>query len=271
MKKLLYSILALIFISSTANANIYDDCEAAVSANDIVEVKKLAVAIEQSPKIPVSKLKTARLCVSTAAGEPMIFISATKSFITLVEYEALNAKKELSESEKIAEHRAQQREEQAKRIALVSMNEKADKLRKQFACMNIKSSQIITKIEAIEKQNQDTNNFLILQDTHKACSVLYKDNKSSAMLNQSCIDAFKSVGHPSFVQAEGERKSVYSNDLSGLMSSMTNVQKTLAETVITLLAAESNDAKQSVEQQSAAYLREAKSCAEFGYEGVYLD
>jgi cell division protein FtsB len=208
MKKLLYSILALIFISSTANANIYDDCEAAVSANDLVEVKRLAEAIKQSPKIPVSKLKTARLCVSTAAGEPMIFISATKSFISLVEYEALNAKKSLSDSEKIAEHRAQQREEQAKRTALKAMKEKAAKLRKQVSCMNIKSSEIITKVEAIEKQNQDTNNFLILQDTHKSCSILYGDNKSAAMLNQSCIDAFKSMGHPSLVLGEVERKSV---------------------------------------------------------------
>mgnify|MGYP003676427073 CR=1 FL=1 len=270
MKKLLYSILALIFISSTANANIYDDCEAAVSANDLDKVKKLAEAIKQSPKIPVSKLKTARLCVSTAAGEPMIFISATKSFISLVEYEALNAKKSLSDSEKIAEHRAQQREEQAKRIALKAMKEKAAKLRKQLSCMNIKSSEIITKVEAIEKQNQDTNNFLILQDTHKSCSILYGDNKSAAMLNQSCIDAFKSMGHPSLVLGEVERKSVYSNELSGLMSSIANAQKTLEGILVTLLEAESNDGK-TVAQQSAAYLREAKSCAEFGYEGVYLD
>jgi predicted acylesterase/phospholipase RssA len=86
----------------------------------------------------------------------------------LVEYEELNAKKSLSDSEKRAEHRAQQREEQAKRIALKAMREKAAKLSKQVSCMNIKSSEIITKVEAIDKQNQDTNNFLILQDTLKA-------------------------------------------------------------------------------------------------------
>jgi hypothetical protein len=100
--------------------------------------------------------------------------------------------------------------------------------------------------------------------------MLYRDKKSAAMLNQSCIDAFKSMGHPSLVLAEVERKSVYSNELSGLMSSIANTQKTLEEILVTLLEAENNDGN-TVAQQNAAYLREAKSCAEFGYEGIYLD
>ena len=50
------------------------------------------------------------------------------------------------------------------------------------------------------------NKSLILDDTHKACTELYSSDKSAAMLNQTCIDAFKLMGHPNLVFSETEQR-----------------------------------------------------------------
>ena len=274
MKRLLYPLLALMFISTTANANIYDDCETAVSANNLNEVKKLAATIQRLNTIANSNLIAARLCVSTALGEPMVFMAATQSFITLVEFKALQAKKELSEAKKRAERLKLGAKKKAERLKLEAMKEKIVKLEKQVDCIMAKSSEITIALDSIDKRFEKTNRMvnqsLILNDTHKACSELYSSDQSAAMLNQSCIDAFQSMGHPKFVLAESEQKSVYSNELTELAGLKVNLMANLLSTQIELGEAEGIFTEQELYQKLADDL-EVKSCAEFGYEGVYLD
>tara|TARA_R110001632_G_C11298032_1_gene413513 strand:+ start:413 stop:1204 length:792 start_codon:yes stop_codon:yes gene_type:complete len=263
MKRLLYPLLALMFISTVANANIYDDCEAAVSTNDLDEVKKLAVTIQRFNTIAVSNLIAARLCVSTALGEPMVYMANTKSFITLVEFEAINAKKALSEAEKEAE-----------RIALEKLKSQLNatiaQLEKRTTCVSAKSSQTNAELEAINKRFEQSNKTLIIDDTHEACTELYFSDKSAAMLNQTCVDAFQRMGHPNLVFSESEQKAVSSAELIGLLELEADLEEELMGARVKLLEVDGVVTEQAFNQQLADDL-EAKSCAEFGYEGVYLD
>jgi septal ring factor EnvC (AmiA/AmiB activator) len=267
MKRLLYPLLALMFISTTANANIYGDCEAAISANDLDEVKKLAVTIQRFNTIAVSNLIAARLCVSTALGEPMVYMANTESFITLVEFEAINAKKALSEAEKEAERIALEKLKSQLKAAIAN-------LEKRTSCVRAKSSRTGTELDAINKRFEKSNQSLILNDTHEACTKVYSSDKAKAMLNQTCVDAFQRMGHPNLVFSESEQKAVFSAELMGLLELEADLEEELMETKVKLLEADgivTEEAfNQKVSQQLADDL-EAKSCGEFGYEGVYLD
>ena len=146
-------------------------------------------------------------------------------------------------------------------------------LEKQFACTSLKESEIFSIIKAINKEieerNQITNELLILQGTHKACSLLHDEDQSTAMLNQSCIDAFQRIGHPNFVFEENEESDSYSSQLAELRSLKSRIKEELLKTRLKPSEADVERLKQLVKLDEER--REAKSCAEFGYEGVYLD
>ena len=247
MKKLMYSILALIFISSTANANIYDDCEAAVGANELAEVKKLAATIQSFNNISSANRTAANLCVSTALGEEMSFSSGSQSFITKAKLEAL----------------------QNKGLVLEAAKAQKAKLQKQLSCINAKDAQTRNRIASIDQEFQHINNALILQGTHAACSELYATERSSVMRNQSCLEAFKELGHPDLIDTMNEPKSVYFDELLELKNLEITVRREFNIASDEVLNLNVNKAK--ITKNNDPLNQERKSCAEFGYEGVYLD
>jgi len=87
------------------------------------------------------------------------------------------------------------------------------------------------------------------------------------MLNQSCIDAFKRLGHPNLVLAGDELKSSFMDqlgELSTLRSNLVMEQNRVTDALRTFMGF-----LNSQDIRSAAL--EEKSCAEFGYEGIYRD
>ena len=267
MKKTLKTLMALMFVATSATANIYDECEAAVDANNLDEVKKLSATIQELDRIPVANLIAARVCVSAAIGEPMVYVKKTKSFIPLAEFEARNAQKALSEAEKAAE-----------RIALEKL--KSDLMstiavvEKRAACVDAKSFKINDELEAISKQFEQRNEQLIFDDTHQACTKLYSSDKSAAMLNQNCIAAFQRMGHPNLVFLEAEQKDALITELSILIDLRKSLASELADTKVKVLVAEGGKREETFKNEMTQNLAddlEANSCAEFGYEGVYLD
>ena len=143
-------------------------------------------------------------------------------------------------------------------------------LEKRAACVSAKSFQTNAKLEAISKRFEQSNNTLILDDTHEACTELYSSNKSAAMLNQTCVEAFQRMGHPKLVFSEAEPRAEFTAELSGLVTLKTSLEEELMEARVKLLEAEGVVTEEGFNQQLADDL-EANSCAEFGYEGVYLD
>ena len=249
MKRLFYTIMTLICLVTTANADIYDDCDNAISANNTDKVKKLSATIQELDQIPVANLIAARLCVSAAIGEPMVYVKQTKSFIPLAEFEAKSTlKSDLMSTIAVVEKRA--------------------------ACVDAKSFKINYELEAISKQFEKINEQLIFDDTHQACTKLYSSDKSAAMLNQNCFAAFQRMGHPNLVFLEAEQKDALITELSILIDLRNSLASELVDTKVKLLAAEGGERDETFKNektQNSADDFEAKSCAEFGYEGVYLD
>lgn len=273
MMKLLYSLAALMFIATTANANIYDDCNTAIGANDLDKVKKLAATLQRFSSISPFDQPVANLCVSTALGKVVVF-RGVKGFVNLAEEKIAQAAEAARlELEATAKAEAEAKAKAA-RLELEKIKSKLTatiiQLEKRTSCIRAKRSQTNAELEAINLRFEQSNKSLILDDTHEACTELYSNDKSAAMLNQTCIEAFQRMGHPNLVFSEQMQKAIFNAELSGLVALETSLEEELMEARVKLLEAEGVVTKEDFNQQLADDL-EAKSCAEFGYEGVYLD
>jgi hypothetical protein len=262
MIKLLYSLIALMFISTTANANIYDDCNTAIGANDLDRVKKLAATLQRFTSISPFDQPVANLCVSTALGKVVVF-RGVKGFVNLAEEKIAQA----AEAEAEAKAKAERLELETIKSKLTAT---ITQLEKRTSCVRAKRSQTNGELEAINIRFEQSNKLLILDDTHEACTELYSSDQSAAMLNQTCIDAFKLMGHPNLVFSETEQRATFNAELSGLVALETSLAEELMEARVKLLETEGVVTGEDFNQQLVDDL-EANSCAEFGYEGVYLD
>jgi hypothetical protein len=260
--KLLYSLVALMLISTTANANIYDDCNTAIGANDLDRVKKLAATLQRFTSISPFDQPVANLCVSTALGKVVVF-RGVKGFVNLAEEKIAQA----AEAEAEAKAKAERLELETIKSKLTAT---ITQLEKRTSCVRAKRSQTNGELEAINIRFEQSNKLLILDDTHEACTELYSSEKSAAMLNQTCIDAFKLMGHPNLVFSETEQRATFKAELSGLVALETILEEELMEARVKLLETEGVVTEEGFNQQLLNDL-EANSCAEFGYEGVYLD
>jgi hypothetical protein len=260
--KLLYSLTISMFISTTVNANIYDDCNTAIGANDLDRVKKLAATLQRFTSISPFDQPVANLCVSTALGKVVVF-RGVKGFVNLAEEKIAQA----AEAEAEAKAKAERLELETIKSKLTAT---ITQLEKRTSCVRAKRSQTNGELEAINIRFEQSNKLLILDDTHEACTELYSSEKSAAMLNQTCIDAFKLMGHPNLVFSETEQRATFKAELSGLVTLETSLEEELMEARVKLLETEGVVTEEGFNQQIANDL-EANSCAEFGYEGVYLD
>jgi hypothetical protein len=150
------------------------------------------------------------------------------------------------------------------------LREKEIKLEKQSGCVDAAILQTERLISAIDVRMNEANQSLIIRDTHKACSSLYADDQTAAMLNQSCIEAFKTIGHPEFSSKEDETYAALEDKLIELMAAKLKVVKSLTETTGKLLVV-SGAVMEGGREQAITEELALKSCAEFGYKYVYLD
>lgn len=159
---------------------------------------------------------------------------------------------------------------QQQTIFLEKLKSQRNRLEKRKSCVSIKIGQVNTDLEAINKRFEQSNQALILDETHEACVELYSSDKPSAMINSTCVEAFQRKGHPSLVFSESEQLANLSAGLLELIELEEGLEEELISTKIQLLEADGVVTKEELNQKVADDL-EAKSCAEFGYEGVYLD
>ena len=225
--------------------------------------------------------ENAGTCFTNLTGEPAEFVNNTGFILSEAGLMALEAARNLVETEKLeaqaAAEEAQAAAEEAQATAEAERIERQRvqseletelaKLEKHNSCISAKRSELLSDIEAVDIQNNETNNSLIINDTYSACSELYLKDKSSVMLNQSCIDAFKRLGHPNLVLAGDELKSSFMDqlgELSTLRANLVMEQNKVTDALRTFMGFSN-----SQDIRSAAL--EEKSCAEFGYEGIYRD
>jgi len=294
MKKLLYPLLALMFISTTANASGQQSiwkCASAIRADDLNLARTHAAdVIILSPIFGEAILNKAAECLDYAFGSGWEYDKTLNALVNgNKEVNALTSKilnedqnaryyQLVSDLAYLTENSKKQLKAEAKaeaeRLELeelkLRLTAKITNLEKKAACVSAKSLQTNAKLEVISKRFEQSNNTLILDDTHEACTELYSSNKSAAMLNQTCVEAFQRMGHPNLVFSETEQKAIFNAELSELVALETSLEEELMEAMVKLLEAEGVVTKEDFNQQLADDL-EAKSCAEFGYEGVYLD
>ena len=153
---------------------------------------------------------------------------------------------------------------------LVTLNADFRKLEKQQSCVRAKSSNTSIELDGITKRFEQKNQSLILNDMNEVCTKLYASKKSEALLNQRCVDAFNQMGHPNLVFSEGEQKAVLSAEVVSLLLLELSLNKDILDTKIKILEVDGIMTEQAFNQKMSDDLA-AKSCAEFGYEGVYLD
>jgi len=294
MKKLLYPLLALMFISTTANASGQQSiwkCASAIKADDLNLARTHAAdVIILSPIFGEAILNKAAECLDYAFGSGWEYdktlnalvngnkeVNALTSkilnedqnaryyrLVSDLAYLTENSKKQLKAEAKAEAERLELEKIKSKLTATIAQ------LEKRTSCVRAKRSQTNAELEAINMRFEQGNKSLILDDTHKACTELYSSDKSAAMLNQTCVEAFQRMGHPNLVFSEQKQKADFAAELSGLIVLGMSLEKKLMGAKVKLLEAEGVVTEEGFNQQLADDL-EAKSCAEFGYEGVYLD
>ena len=106
-------------------------------------------------------------------------------------------------------------EERRRKIKEASqLKTKITNVEKQLSCVLVKATQTSNQVNAIIKRFEKINQSLVLNDTHEACTKLYSSSKSSAMLTQTCVDAFDRLGHPDLVILENDKRASASAELS---------------------------------------------------------
>ena len=291
MKQLLAISLVLCSSATAVAANIYDDCERSIKLFDAPKVNGFASTIRKYPNSTLDNLDAATLCVSAAEGVFMTFIPETKTWAPasevgngqvtenaeiieqlFVAYLARVFETKAAEEARLEREAAAEAGAEAERLELESLQSKLEaelaKLEEHSACISSKTSQLLSEIETIDQQNHDTNNSLIINDTYSACSELYLKDKSSVMVNQSCIDAFKLLGHPNFIIAGDELKSSFMDQLGELSTLRANLAMKQHEVGDELRTSMGFPNSQDI-LSAASEVAEEKSCAEFGYEGIY--
>ena len=147
-------------------------------------------------------------CMSYAYGGEWVYDHSAKAMVNKnaavtelsdeQEKQIANAKterqKQKTERQKqIAEDQA---ERQKRREKLVQLKKDQTILRNRIARINFDIDEQLNNLSEIDKRLQNFNLMLILEETHSFCSNLYLKNKEATIINPTCVEAFKKLGHP---------------------------------------------------------------------------
>lgn len=241
------------------------ECSQALSDGDYERAKQLASEISLFINVFSPALKTDGVqCLNSSYGEGWFYDDASGSFlnndpiILQKSLAGLSASDLNDRTAKLASVRAGIEER------LLKQDKK--RLEKHVACVSVMISDVTDNIISLDEIVNQANQSLITLDTYKSCSSLYETDQNAAMLNQSCIEAFQRIGHPKLELKESVEKSALSNELNELTKLKDQLSDNLLSKSIKIL--ENNG---SVITGGIKQAVEAKSCAEFGYENVYLD
>ena len=124
-------------------------------------------------------------CMTHAYGGEWVYDHSAKAMVN---------KNAVTERQKqIAEDWA---ERQKRREKLVQLRNEQRILKNRMARINIDIDEQYNEKNKIDERLQNINLMLILKETHTSCSDLYLKNKEAAIINPTCVEAFKKLGHP---------------------------------------------------------------------------
>lgn len=281
-------IIAFTLAASGANAqSIFDRCVGHVERNEAQEAKKLANIIKNMGGIAPTNRTKAEQCLTAAFLEPYVFVPWENRMFRAADVDLQAHKKalkiETENAKKLKKAEAEQRELKA---AADKVRSQLRKLEKRLLCVAAKKV-AVKKAEVLASSYKDTgqsrtarNHALIVSDTYKACSELYKTNMPSAMVNQSCIDVFQIMGHPelsSKYEAPAPEKVAKVSALPALERLSIELRDEIYASQRKLLLIENPAQLEKLDKEAQKQLDELKkrveasNCSEFGYDGIYLD
>ena len=206
-KNLLKSILIAFVLTASNPAlasgykNSIEQCLVAHQVDDKGKVLLIASEIASIKMYGDQTRIDAAKCMTHAYGGEWVYDHSAKAMVNNdgvsteltdeQEKEIENAKTE--RQKQIAERWAKR---QKRREKLVQLKKDQTILKNRIARINIDINKQSNDLSEIDKRLQKFNLMLILEETHSSCSNLYLKNKEAAIINPTCVEAFKKLGHP---------------------------------------------------------------------------
>ena len=194
MLKYLLKPIFIVFVLTASNpalASGYKDsieqCLAAHQAGDKGKVKLIASEIASIKMYGDQTRIDAAKCMTHAFGGEWVYDHSAK---TMVNKNAVVI--DLSD-DGIAIARA---ERQKKRDKLAQLRNDQTILENRRASIKFDIDEQLNDLYEMDERLQNFNLMVILKETHSSCSKLYYKNKEATIINPTCIEAFKKLGHP---------------------------------------------------------------------------
>jgi len=181
MLKYLLKPIFIAFVLTSSNpafASGYKDtieqCLAAHQAGDKGKVQLIASEIASIKMYGDQTRIDAAKCMTYAYGGEWVYDHSAKAMIN---------KNAVSERQK-------------KRDKLYQLSNEKRILKNRIARINFDIDEQYNEKNKMDERLQNINLMLILKETHTSCSDLYLKNKEAAIINPTCVEAFKKLGHP---------------------------------------------------------------------------
>jgi hypothetical protein len=180
MRNLVFFFVATC-IASPAYAIIYDDCRAAIAADDRVAARHAAEALLRVAPLPYARrieIPELLVCLELGMGEPFVFDSTTQGFASV----------------------AQASEQEQRRATLEAERERvvadrwaaAPERRHQAAAAQAAARKRLREAQArIEADQAEVRGRLFA-----ACNRLYRTHPDETITNKLCFDVFFQIGLP---------------------------------------------------------------------------
>ena len=168
--------LVLFLPATSVVADIYDDCQAAISEGNAAAVDEIANKLQRFNSLPQRSLTKAEACVSASVGVPMVYSSL--GWIELSYREVLLATKAAEEAARLE---AQAAAEEAVRSRICEIRELV--------------TQYGRTIDEAEAARQDRR-IETLSATVQECSTWFDDSPKQALTNDICNSIFAAGGLP---------------------------------------------------------------------------
>jgi hypothetical protein len=181
---------------SSASADIYSDCEDAISRGDDAAVQEMVSRIRTFGYVPMRRHTAANICVSEGMGREMVFQLGLGQFIPLEEYEEIRSQEAAAQAAREAEEAAAQAVREAEAAAMEAIEEATAKAVTARICelqeVLAETNQTLQQAEAARQDRRiDT-----LAATIQECSAWFNSDPRSALTNDICNSIFVSGGLP---------------------------------------------------------------------------
>jgi hypothetical protein len=181
---------------SSASADIYSDCEDAISRGDDAAVQEMVSRIRTFGYVPMRRHTAANICVSEGMGREMVFQLGLGQFIPLEEYEEIRSQEAAAQAAREAEVAAIRLAREAEAAALEAIEKATARAVNARICelQEVLAETNLTLLQA--KAAQQDRRVDTLAATIQECSLWFNSDPRSALTNDICNSIFVSGGLP---------------------------------------------------------------------------